>query len=84
MFSNEDDFEALERVIVETHEHQPIRSLSYCVLSNHWHFVVWPEDDCQLTAFFRRLAHTKAMRRRVSHRTVGCGHLYQVRFDSFR
>jgi hypothetical protein len=52
MFRKEADFEAFERVIVETHERQPIRILSYCVLSNHWHFVVWPEEDGQLTAFF--------------------------------
>ena len=83
MFRKEPDFEAFERVIVETHERQPIRILSYCVLSNHWHFVVWPEEDGQLTAFFRRLAHTHAMRWRVSRRTVGYGHLYQGRFKSF-
>jgi putative transposase len=82
MFRKEADFEAFERVIVETHERQPIRILSYCVLSNHWHFVVWPEEDGQLTAFFRRLAHTHAMRWRVSHRTAGYGHLYQGRFKS--
>ncbi len=52
-------------------------------LSNHWHFVVSPEGDGQLTEFFRRLAHTHAMRWRVSHRTVGYGHLYQGRFKSF-
>ena len=57
MFRKEADFEAFERVIVETHERQPIRILSYCVLSNHWHFVVWPEEDGQLTDFFRRLTH---------------------------
>ena len=61
MFRKEADFEAFERVIVEMHERQPLRILSYCVLSNHWHFVVWPEEDGQLTAFFRRLAHTHAM-----------------------
>ena len=31
MFRKEADFEAFERVIVETHERQPIRILSYCV-----------------------------------------------------
>ena len=69
--------------MVETHQRQPLRILSYCVLSNHWHFVIWPEQDGQVTAFFRRLAHTHAMRWRVSHRTVGYGHLYQGRFKSF-
>jgi hypothetical protein len=45
--------------------------LSYSVLSNHWHFFVWPEEDGQLTEFFRKLAHTNAMRWRVLNRTVG-------------
>ena len=54
MFRKESDFEAFERVMVEVHERQPIRILSYCVLSNHWHFVAWPEKDGQLTDFFRR------------------------------
>jgi putative transposase len=68
MFRKEADFGAFERVMVETHQRQPLRILSYCVLSNHWHFVVWPEEEGQLSAFFRRLAHTHAMRWRVSHR----------------
>jgi putative transposase len=83
MFRREADFGAFDRVMIETHQRQPHRILSYCVLSDHWHFVVWPEEDGQLTAFFRRLAHTHAMRWRVSHRTVVYGHLYQGRFKSF-
>jgi putative transposase len=83
MFRKDADFEAFERVMVEVHQRQPIRVLSYCVMSNHWHFVAWPEHDGQLTDFFRRLAQTHAVRWRVSHRTVGYGHLYQGRFKSF-
>jgi putative transposase len=83
MFRKEADFRAFEDVMVEAHLRHPIRVLSYSVLSNHWHFVVWPEEDGQLTDFFRKLAHTHAMRWRVSHRTVGYGHLYQGRFKSF-
>jgi putative transposase len=83
MFRKVADFEEFQRVMVETHERRPIRILSYCVLSNQWQFVVWPEEDGQLTGFFRRLAHTHAMRWRVSHRTVGYGHVYQGRFKSF-
>jgi putative transposase len=78
------DFEAFQRAMIEAHQRHPIRILSFCVLSNHWHVVVWPEEDGQLTAFFRWLAHTHAMRWRVSHRTVGSRHLYQGRFKSFR
>jgi len=77
------DLAAFERVMIEAHQRHPLRILSYCVLSNHWHFVVWPEDDGQLSAFFRWLTHTHAMRWRVAHKTVGYGPLYQGRFKSF-
>jgi putative transposase len=83
MFRHEGDFEAFERIVQQAHERHPIRILSYCVMSNHWHWVVWPEEDGQVTRFFRWLTHTHAMRWRVSHHTVGYGHLYQGRFKSF-
>jgi putative transposase len=41
LFRNDADFAAFERVILESHERVPLRILSWCVLSNHWHFVVW-------------------------------------------
>ena len=82
-FRSAKDFEAFHRLIVEAHTLHPIRILSYCILSNHWHFVVWPQHDGEVTAFFRWLAHTHAMRWRVSHNTVGYGHLYGGRFKSF-
>ena len=83
LFGKDADLEAFQRVMIEAHQRHPIRILSYCVLSNHWHFAVWPDADGQVTAFFRWLAHTHAMRWRVAHRTVGYGHLYQGRFKSF-
>jgi putative transposase len=43
------DFEAFQRVMIEALRRDPIRMLSYCVLSNHWHFVVWSETDGQVT-----------------------------------
>ena len=83
MFRTDKDFLAFERIMMLAMEKHPIRLLSYCLMSTHWHFVVWPGADCELTAFFRWLAHTHAMRWRVSHHTVGYGHLYQGRFKSF-
>jgi hypothetical protein len=56
MSRKQSDFEAFERVMVETHQRQPIRILSDCVLSNHWHFVVWPAADGQVTDFFMRVS----------------------------
>jgi putative transposase len=83
MHRSQKDFAAFEQVILQAHERCPLRILSYCVMGNHWHFVAWPQKDGQLTEFFRWLAHTHAMRWRVSHNTVGYGHLYQGRYKSF-
>jgi putative transposase len=77
------DFEAFENLLVEAHRRHPVEIYSYCLMGTHWHFVVLPRKDGDLTAFFRWLTHTHAMRWRVSHRTVGYGHLYQGRFKSF-
>ena len=83
MFRGDRDFEAFERVLCQAQQRCPLPILSYCIMPSHWHFVVRPEKDGELSAFFRWLAHTHAMRWRVSHHTVGYGHLYQGRFKSF-
>ena len=83
MLRHDRDFEAFLRVLAETQQRRPIEIFSYCILANHWHFVVRPAEDGDLAAFFRWLTHTHAMRWRVAHHTVGYGHLYQGRFKSF-
>ena len=83
LFRADKDFAAFQRLIAEAQEHHPLRILAYCLMSNHWHFIVWPSSDGQLTRFFRWLTHTHVMRWRVTHRTVGYGPLYQGRFKSF-
>jgi putative transposase len=83
MLRTEKDFLAFEKVLNEAAARCPLRILSYCVMSNHWHFVVYPREDGELTDFFRWLTHTHAMRWRVAHKSVGMGPLYQGRFKSF-
>ena len=71
MFSRERDFQAFETLIAEAQERHPMRILSYCLMGTHWHFVVRPKRDGELTSFFRWLSHTHAMRWRAAHRTIG-------------
>jgi len=83
LFRKAADYAAFERIMVEAQERHPTRLLAWCLMKNHWRFVVWPRKDDELTAFMRWLAHTHAMRWHVSHKTVGGGHLYQGRFKAF-
>jgi len=55
LFFKEEDYLAFERVIVETLEKRSMRILSYCLMPNHWHFVLWPENDGDLGKFMQRL-----------------------------
>jgi hypothetical protein len=45
LFGQDAAFEGFQRVMVEAQRCHPIRILTYCVLSNHWRFVVWPQAD---------------------------------------
>ncbi len=83
LFQKDADYEAFERVVHEAHQKFPIEILSYCVMPNHWHFVLRPRKEGQLTAFLRCLAHTHTMRWHAHHQTSGTGHLYQGRFKAF-
>ena len=83
MLRNDQDFEALERVLLQAHQREPLPILSYCLMGNHWHFVVRPKEAGQMARFFRWLTLTHAVRWRVAHRSVGYGHLYRGRYKSF-
>jgi putative transposase len=83
LFKNDDDFLAFERVLLLAHRRTSIRILDWCVMSNHWHLVLWPEGDDELTTFVRWLTLTHAQRWKHAHAAVGHGHLYQGRFKSF-
>jgi putative transposase len=83
LFKKEDDFLAFEKVLVEAHERMPVPILGWCLMSNHWHFILEPTDDGQVTAFMRWLTLTHAQRWKHAHAAVGHGHLYQGRFKSF-
>ena len=83
LFKKEDDFLAFEKVLLSAWERVPIRILGWCVMPNHWHLVLWPAKDGQVTAFMRWLTLTHAQRWKHAHDAVGHGHLYQGRFKSF-
>jgi putative transposase len=71
------DFAAFERGIDYALERHRTGVLGYCVMPNHWHFVLWPETDGELTAFLRSLTHTHSQRWHAFRHTAGTGHLYQ-------
>ena len=83
IFQKSEDYEAFERVLCEARERFGTRLLAYCIMPNHWHLVVWPEADGELSRFVGWLTLTHTQRWHAHHHNVGTGHLYQGRFKSF-
>jgi putative transposase len=83
LFQKDEDYRAFERVLVEALAKHPIGLLAYCLMPNHWHFVVWPKRDEDMTAFLRWLTHTHTQRWHAHYHTAGTGHLYQGRYKTF-
>jgi putative transposase len=83
VFRAEKDYEAFHRVVEETLRVAPIRICAYCWMPNHWHFVLWPQRDGDLSTFMQRMANMHTQRWQRAKLCVGDGHLYQGRFKSF-
>lgn len=83
LFRKPADYDAFERVVCETNQRFPMRILAYCLMPNHWHFVLWPRKDRDLTDFMRWLTNTHTMRWHAHYHTSGTGHVYQGRFKAF-
>jgi putative transposase len=78
------DRDAFLRVLAEACERWPgVRVLGWCVMSTHWHLVLWPKRDGEMKLFMHWLTLTHAARWRTSRRSVGQGPVYQGRYKSF-
>jgi putative transposase len=83
IFRNDADYEAFERVLANAVAREQTRLLAYCLLPNHWHLVVWPRKDGELSRFIGWLTLTHTQRWHAHRHSIGSGHLYQGRFKSF-
>lgn len=83
IFSSPADYQAFERTLAEARQREPVRMCAYALMPNHFHLVLWPRCDKQLSSFMQWLSMTHTQRYRTHRHTVGSGHLYQSRFKSF-
>jgi putative transposase len=83
LFTKERDYLAFEKVMRESLERTPTRLLAWCLMPTHWHLLIWPKEDGELTAFVRWLTHTHVQRWHAHRHSAGTGHVYQGRYKSF-
>ena len=83
IFNHEKDYQAFIDTLTEAKEKFPVEILAFCIMPNHWHFILKPLENGSMSQFMRWLTMTSTQRWHAAHRTVGTGHLYQGRFKSF-
>ena len=81
IFRKDGDYRAFLKTTAEARERHAMRLLAYCIMPNHFHFVLWPRQDGDLSAFMQWLMTTHVRRHHRAHGTSG--HLWQDRFKAF-
>ena len=83
IFDNNDDYKLFEGILEEAVKKFDMRLLAYCVMPNHFHLILYPKQDGDLSRFMGWLTNTHTRRWHTIKNTIGQGHLYQGRYKSF-
>ena len=83
LFEKPGDYAAFVKVLRQAHNELPTRLLAFCLMPNHWHLLVWPAADGELSRYLHWLTMTHTQRWHAHRQTAGTGPLYQGRFKSF-
>lgn len=80
LFESPPDFQLFLGILGEVQQKRPMRLLHYCVMGNHFHLLVWPERDGDLTRYMRWITGVHGRRWRRSRGSTGKGAVYQGRY----
>ena len=80
IFEGPTDYAAFLKVVREGLSRSSVQIIAYCVMPNHWHFVVICDRIEDLSRLMHWITGTHAQRWHAAHGTRGTGSLYQGRF----
>jgi putative transposase len=83
LFHKPGDYQAFLDIMARVQQAVPVRVLGFCLMPNHWHLLLCPQEDGDLSKFMLRLTTTHVRRSFAYRRHDAGGHLYQGRFKSF-
>jgi putative transposase len=81
VFHKPEDFDAFLRIMGEAGIRVSMRIIAYCLMPNHFHFVLWPRADGDLSRWMHWVltTHVRRYLRHYGH----SGHIWQGRFKAF-
>jgi REP-associated tyrosine transposase len=83
LFEKPADYLAFEKILSEAHERTGVRIVAYCLMPNHWHLLLWPPEDGELSEVMRWITVTHTQRWHAHRHSAGTGPVYQGRYKSF-
>jgi putative transposase len=81
VFHKDADYLAFVELMAQANERLPMRILGYALLPNHFHLVLWPRGDGDLSRWMQWLLTSHV--RRYHRHYHGSGHVWQGRFKAF-
>lgn len=81
VFRKPADYVAFRECMADASLARPVRLVAYCLMPNHFHLVLWPERDGDLSTWMQKLTTAHVRRYHAHHKTSG--HLWQGRYKSF-
>ena len=82
LFHSAPDYDAFVAVLAQAQACVPMRLLCFVVMPNHWHLVLWPSSDADLSRYMRWVTVTHAIRWQLARGSAGTGAVYQGRFKA--
>ena len=83
IFDTDDDYKHFESILQEGKELTNMRLVSYCIMPNHWHLMLYPRNETAMGEFMHWVTTTHVRQRRTRTNSIGHGHLYQGTYKSF-
>lgn len=81
VFHKDQDYQAFTDLMGQACERVPMRVIGYCIMPTHFHLVLWPHEDGELSRWMQWLM-TSHVRRYHTHYDSS-GHVWQGRFKAF-
>ena len=81
VFRKPGDYDAFMRLLAEAGARVNVRLLGFCLMPNHFHLLLWPEHDGDLSRYMMWLM--TAYVRRYHQHYHSSSHVWQGRFRSF-
>ena len=83
IFDDDEDYQTFETILWDVGPRTGMRILAYCLMPNHWHLLLWPREDGDLSRFMFLVSTTHTQRWHARRQSLGLGHVYQGRYKSF-